>query len=280
MPWLYKGVIGACLLALLVVAGFGVYSWFKGPKVEIVVKDNVKTVYVDRPVITTKEVIKYVTDRAEVEKVLMENAYLQNQVVTLNETIAQLKTSGSGKVIYRDVPGPTKVVHETEFKDWRLHFLAQDESATYTLTQSFEAIATAGRDKEGKPFSSVKLFEIGPAGERFPMTNTQTTVVAATPGGKGWFPGVNIQAGAGITTDQGAVVVGVRWLTRGYSKAAEDGVYSILTPVAFIGSKDKEVGILPISLNLGRLPHQPFKDLWLSPYVSSKRVGVAILATF
>jgi hypothetical protein len=49
----------------------------------------------------------------------------------------------------------------------------------------------------------------------------------------------------------------------------------------------KEPGLLPFSFNLGRIPHQPLTNLWVSPYLgvdvfgrSLSRVGVVFSATF
>lgn len=286
-------VLAACL-------GAFVYAKISGPRVTIVERPGAvqeKIVYVDKPVLTEKIVTKYVTDRVEVQKVMMENAYLENQVATLNETITRLKSTGSGQIVYvdRPVPGETRTVREGNFKDWRLNFTFAEDKANYTLDQQFETITVLGKDKQGKPFATTKVLEVGPGETRTPLTNVKATTVQANvkDAGKRWLFSASLQAGfAGTvqpsaTTSKNAAggVVGVKWLTRGYTKAAEDGVFSLLTPVVFLTKDVQEVGVLPISFNLGRVPKQPFRDLWVAPLVTftgsgTGRVGFSILATF
>jgi hypothetical protein len=45
--------------------------------------------------------------------------------------------------------------------------------------------------------------------------------------------------------------------------------------------------VLPVSFNLGQIPKQPLKDIWVSPYVgidwtgrTVSHVGVSLTATF
>jgi len=291
----------ALSIVLSVLLGAFLFWFFAGPRVTIVERIGPvqeKIVYVDKPVLVTKDVIKYLPppSRAEVEKVMMENAFLQNQVASLNDTIATLKSTGSGQIVYVDkpVPGTTQTVREATFKDWRLDFKAEDTKADYTLTQKFEIINVAGKDKQGKPFVTSKLLEIGPGELRTPATNVSATTVisSAESNGKSWFFSAAIQGGFAFTRDtdgksQPGGVVGVKWLTRGYTKSAEDGIYALVTPVVYLGSNVQEIGLLPISFNVGRIPKQPFRDLWVSPLLtwSTKgtglsHAGISLVATF
>jgi len=283
-PLCRRGILCGTGLVLVLIAGFGIYSWFRGPKIEIVTgPGNATTVYIDRPVLVPKEVVRYVEDRANVQKLLDENAALRNQITVLAETIAELRSTGSGSIVYvdRPVPGETRTVRQGDFRDWRLHFTFQDDQAQYELTQRFEALAAAGHDREGRPTATVRLFEIGPGDTRTPLTTTKTTVVAASGQGARWLLSPSIQAGAAISDTTPGALVGVQWLKRGTTKAAEDNTYALMTPVVFVSSGRREIGLLPASVNLGRLPRQPFKDLWVSPYLAgSGRFGIAVTATF
>lgn len=305
-PW--TKIILSYLVVLCIGMGIGVWGhirWQTPPAPEVRIVENVK--YVDVPVekVVYKDVVKYVTDQTEVKKLLAEQASAKNEIKTLTETIARLKTvttTTETKTVFVEVPGAP----EAHFKDWRLTFDATPAQTTYQLDQKFEALAAIGKDKTGKPVVSTKLFEIGPGEKRTELTEARTTVVTAVPNPKRWFFGFNISAGFGgtisttsetthannaVTTTFPTVaggVVGVRWVTRGTSKAAEDGSWSLLTPVAFISTDGAEFGVLPVSVNLGKIPKQPFKDLWASPIVvfgkapntSPTRVGFVFTATF
>ena len=61
---------------------------------------------------------------------------------------------------------------------------------------------------------------------------------------------------------------------------AEAWAWSIRTPVVCVGRSVAEIGLLAVSMNLGRVPRQPFRDLWLSPLVTRHRAGVALTGTF
>lgn len=293
-PW--TKIISSYLLVLALGVGLGVWGtlrWQTPPAPVVRVVENIK--YVDVPVekIVYKDVVKYVVDQAEVKKLLAEQAAAKNEIKTLTETIARLKTvttTTETKTVFVEVPGAP----EAHFKDWRLTFDATPAQTTYQLDQKFEALAAIGKDKTGKPVVSTKLFEIGPGEKRTELTEARTTVVTAVPNPKRWFFNPSIQAGFGFTYDVDAGtgvaggVAGVQWLRRGTSKAAEDGSWSLLTPVVFISATTAEVGLLPVSLNLGKIPKQPFKDLWISPVlvfgkapnVSPTRFGVMFTATF
>lgn len=294
-PW--TKIISSYLLVLLIGIGLGVWGtnkWQEPPAPEIRVVENVK--YVDVPVekIVTKTVTKYVRDTKEVSRLLNEAAAAELRIATLTETIASLKTTTVAppetKTVFVEKPGAP----EAHFKDWRLTFDATSTQTTYQLDQKFEAIAAIGKDKEGKPTVKTRLFEIGPGETRTEMTDASTIVVSATPNQKHWFFTGAIQAGFGYTRDIDAGkgvsggLVGLQWIKKGTSKAAEDSSLSLLTPVAYISSDTVEFGVLPVSLNLGKIPKQPFRDLWVSPLlvfgkapnVSPTRLGVSLTATF
>jgi len=296
------------LVIIILAVGLGGFLYAKcGPVKVVTITQAGETTTIQLPgeVVTVHDT-KYVTDPATqraLTAALQQSDRLKEELALAQATISTLQSTGSGTITYvdRPVPGETTVVREASFKDWRLTFTAKDEVADYTLQQKFESIVTAGRDVNGRPTAAVRLSEVGPGETRTPLTNTQTTVIVAAPSGqKRLFLGFNIQAGAAVTrgpdgppapgtmtattaTTPGAVI-GLRWLTSGYTKAAEDSVYAFATPVVFLTDKIQEFGVLPVSVNLGRIPKQPLKDLWLAPLVTksgtSFRLGLVVLATF
>jgi len=261
---------------------------------------TVVTVKTDELTPKVIEKIVYVEDKKEIARLLAENKKLKAKVTELTESYASLKSQGVGKVdwvLTNTVPEglrpavPTERV--TRFKDWRLDFVSDGQNAKYTLTQKFEILTSSGHGKDGKPFSRVKLFEVGPGNTRTPATDVKTTVVVVDETQSRWFFSPSIQIGIGISADvyksdtrTPGAIVGVQWLKRGRTKSAEDSTWSVLTPVVVLTDKQREIGILPFSFNTGRIPYNPFRDLWVSPYLGTNgdktfnRIGFVITATF
>lgn len=272
----------------VVILGLAGYIYFKPTNIKIVpvqTTPEVQTFYVDKPVLSEKIITKVLPDpkdKAAIESLLAENQRLSSKVVELTQTIADVSSHGEGPV---EVPTPAPI--SVHFKDWRLDFTSDGQKAQYSLSQKFEILSTSGRDKEGKTISLVKLFELGPNGERVPANNLKTTAIIADQTTPHLLISPSVQAGFMISlTDKGGIV-GLQWLKRGRTPAAEDSTISFATPVVFLTKTVKEAGLLPISINLGQLPHNPLKDVWISPYVgfsltstTPKRVGLAITATF
>jgi hypothetical protein len=265
------GAVG--LLALGAVCGILAYRSLTTPRVQIVnTPGNVQTVYVDRPVIQTKDVVRVVVDKAEATKMMAAAEADHQTITTLSETIAVLKAKGEGKIEYRDrlVPGDTVVRKEAHFSDFRLTFDAVDDKATYSLLQRFEVLSAVGKSAE---------------------TDTVTKVVSATPDAPRWHFRASVTAGFGYAGGLNGLspggVVGLRWMTYGSTPAAEDGRWSVATPVLWLDSKVQQIGLLPISVNLGQIPKQPFRDLWLSPFIGLQpqplgvgKFGFVLHATF
>jgi hypothetical protein len=291
-PW--TKIISSYLLVLALGVGLGVWGtlrWQKPP--DPVVRTVVDTKYVEVPKekIVYKDVVKYVKDTVEVKKLTDEIRAQKGQIASLTETIASYKpVTVAGPTEFVQVPGAP----EAHFKDWRLTFDAVGPKTTYALDQKFESLVAVGKDKSGAPQVTTKIFEVGPGETRTELTDKSVTHVVAVPNTKGWYFGGSIQAGFSYSYDTGKKapvaggVVGLKWLQRGYSKAAEDGIWSVLTPAAFITSDGLEPAVLPVSVNLGRIPKQPFKDLWVSPVlafgkapnISPTRLGFSLTATF
>jgi hypothetical protein len=284
---------GVCLAAGAVV-GILAYRHITTPRVTIIEQPGpVRTVLVDRPTLETRDVVRYVTDRAEVARLMTDLAAAHQQITFATETIAVLNGKGAGTVTYvnRAVPGPERVALEAHFRDWRLTFDSYGKQGAYTLSQRFEALTAVGRTRAGQPTATTRLFEVGPGETRTPLTITQQTVVAATPDAPRWHLRAAVTAGAGYAGTlagwRPGGVVGLRWLSYGTSKAAEDERWSIATPALWLDGAGAQVGMLPISVNLGQIQHQPFRDLWVGPFIGVRpvplgvgKVGIVLHATF
>ena len=287
--------IGAAVcVAVGAVVGILTYRAIITPRVTVVETPGpVRTVLVDRPTLETRTVVQHVTDRAEVERLMVAAAADRQQITTLTETVASLEASGAGTIEYRDrpVPGPERTVREAHFADWRLTFDAVGDRATYTLAQRFEALTAVGRDRAGQPMATTRLFELGPGETRTPMAIDRQTVVAATPDAPRWHLRAAITAGAGyagtLTGWHPGAILGVRWASYGTSTAAEDERWSVASPAVWLDGTGAQVGVLPVSVNLGQWKRQPFRDVWLSPFIGVRpvpvgigKVGIVLHATF
>jgi hypothetical protein len=174
------------------------------------------------------------------------------------------------------------------FQDYRLAFSSPDgKQVFYKLNQKFEVLSTTGLAEDGHPTATVKLFEIGPESQRTAIP-VVTTVVAAAPGAAHWNLSLGISAGFGLTSGPNrAIIVGTPWLTRERTSAPKDRVFSIATPAIMVGAIPGErvlnLGILPVSYNLGSLPHNPLSNIWVSPLLAWNGkliIGGAVTANF
>jgi hypothetical protein len=260
------------------------------------VAPNNTTIQVPASQLEPKTVVLYVEDKENAENLLAENKRLKVRVTQLTEALAQSKSSGGGNVAGVPVDKVPEILRPShpasptlfDFQDWRLHFVTDGQTAKYDLSQKFEVLTSTGRNEQGVPVSLVKLFEIDASGKRLPITITKTTSVFADDTRSKWRVGATLIAGLAYTTDGNpGAVVGMRWLTRGRTQSAEDSSLSLLSPALLLNASTREFGLLPVSGNLGRLKYQPFKDLWVSPYVgfnaSSRAVGhlgIVVTASF
>jgi hypothetical protein len=288
-----KPVIGVLGVVLAVFIGMMAYRHFQPTYTETVfVKgpETIKTVTVDRPVLTEKIVTKVLSDpkdKAAIAALMAENAKLKLDVTALTQTIAELKQSGGGAIVKVEPPkdNPTGPV-SYEYKDWHLKFNTDLKTAHYDLTQKFEVLTTTAKNKDGTQAAMTALYELGANGERIPATNTKVTGIFTDATTPHWLVKLNIQGGVGFTRDKVGVsanggIAAVQWLKHGRTKATEDVTFAVASPAFFFGSSVQDIGILPISFNLGRLPHQPLTNLWVSPFISkAQRLGVTLTATF
>jgi hypothetical protein len=280
-------------LVLAVWLGFAIHRHYVPSYTTVQTNEHTTTVSVEKPVLTEKLVTKIISDpkdKAIIAAQLAEINRLKLDATSLSETIAQLKEHGSGQIV-AEAPaqpgGPTNY----HFKDYRLDFRTDLTTAQYDLSQKFIVLATQGKDAHGQRTTLVSVYEEGPHGERI-LIPAQTTTVVANESVARWFAHVNVQAGAAFTkSDTGATVngglIGVQWLKHGTTLAPADTKWAVLTPTYFVSQNVKEFGVLPVSFNLGVVPHQPFTNIWFSPYLGMdiagrgiSRLGFAITATF
>ena len=259
-------VLAACL-------GIAIYHHFV-PKITVTqLEPTVKVVTVDKPILTNSVITKILSDpkdKAAISALLAENKADKLAVEQLTQALATLQQTGSGVVVAvpPDKPGEPISYH---YKDWHLDFLTDTKTANYTLSQNFEVLTSTGRDKNGQAGSLVKVFEIGANGERIPMKVTNTVAIIANPLSPHWMVHANVQGGiaAGLDstgTETTGATVGFQWFKHGSTTATQDISYAILTPVILLAPKVVDAGLAPVQFNLGTLPHQPFTNLWVSPF--------------
>lgn len=106
--------------------------------------------------------------------------------------------------------------------------------------------------------------------------------------------GTNVQGGIVGTMDHATgYIVALQWLKVGRTNDPRNLRFAFASPAFYAAPNVHELGLLPISVNVAELvPHQPFTNIWVSPYVSIywqtlspqgaaiKRVGLALTATF
>lgn len=228
-------------------------------------------------ILTTKTITKIakeyvpVEDMAAVQRLAAQNAELEVKVTQLNRVIADLKTTGEGTV-YHDPIEPANVT----FDDSRLSFVGNGDSGRYTLTQHFVITNTIGKNKRGVPTNLFTIDEVF-QNTRTPIKNDQITVqtIAASANNPHWFMSPRIQAGIGVRTVKNAttttphIIIAAQWLKRGKTTAPEDITIAVVSPSMTIAGTAKSYGVLPLSVNLGSLPKQPFTNIWVSPYVGT-----------
>lgn len=303
MPPFFKNIplIGTILVAL--VLGFFLIKALNRPP-DIITQIDTVTRTVEVPVdrITTRTVTRYIPqeDVAAVEALLKENAELKVRVEQLSVSVAKREDTISGPVT--TIPATDATPQLINYKDWRLNFQSDGVSATYTLSQQFSIVNTVGRNDYGIPVHQIRLYEMGPEGERLPITTVSTTTIATQTGQYRWYVSPRLQAGVqwtaktvkstlpSQTTTKTELVPGgmvaLPWLYRGTSKAVGDTRYAFLTPVFTFNATETTYGILPVSFNFGSVRYLPFTDVWASPYIGkytetgAVRIGIAISTTF
>lgn len=299
----YLVVVRVGLLAVAVASLVGLWYVVKhtdGVRVEHP-SPEVTRVYVDRPVIHTKDLLEYIdkNDHEAVRRLMKENEKLRNEVTIVLVQKHKGTSTGEGPVTVSGLPQytigplpPSAPVFGTEaptipepfkltFKDWRLAFESDGTQAHYTLTQQFSIISTAGRDKNNEPTNSVELYEIGSNGERVLIPVTEVTRATAKPTSPFFYAKPSLQGGMAVLPQSvsgdveydAAFALSLPWFKRGTTTAAEDTRWAYLTPMVTVSDQEWTGGVVPVSFNLGTIKHTPFNDLWVSPYagISSDR---------
>lgn len=257
--------------------------------------------------ITTKLITQYITDPAQqatINTLLAENKKYKIAVSSLTSSIGTLKEVGgvgvNGGTITPDQSGSvgttgtlTGEVASTlrsathllstqpqlfTFKDFQLTatYTGTGDRFNYTLSQSFNVVTTRGKSVEGTPISLVKLFQLveGKSVE-VPVT---TTEIESDPNPLRWMVKPSIQGGVGFSGTDKVGVIALQWLKRGTTPDAEDVKWALFSPAYTVG---KTLTILPVSINIGQLKHNPLSNIWLSPSIDlNKKVGVLVTATF
>lgn len=258
---------------------------------------GVTTVQVPVPVLTERVVTQYLQrpeDRDAIAALMQDNSKLSVQVDELSVSLAESESHGGGHL---DSPAPvvqeTLVPRSVFFKDWRLSFTSDGEQASYTLRQKFTIVNSVGTNKKGVPTQIIRLYEIDGRNQRIAIPTVDTTTIVASPNDSAWFLTPEIQAGiAGVITPATTTrrttsgIVAISFLRRGTSRALQDTRWALLSPAVTFGETERTVGILPFSFNMGTIPHQPFTNLWVSPYLGTtmprtiNRIGMSLTATF
>jgi hypothetical protein len=286
LRFLGRHLLTIILLTAALVGGLFVYQHFKVPvSTTIQTNPDTTTVHVDTPVVTEKVISRIIADpkdRAQIATLLAANKALALTVTQLTNTTATVKTQGGterGGVV-TTTPSSTPGTEATStYKDWQLNARYTSKTFSYDLTQTYEIVTSTGTNSTGQRTELVKLYQIGPKDERIPVPAKTTAIFAETVPHWIWSA-LTVQGGIAAVPGALGGVVGVQWLKHGRTTAPSDLTFAVATPVVFVSSGIKELGVLPVSFNLGSLPTQPFTNLWVSPYLSRSQAGVTVTATF
>lgn len=255
---------------------------------------------VEVPSVTEKVVKEFIQDPAQqalIKAQADQIKKLKGEVIGLTASIARAESKGGvglngGSITTVSIPilpnsggtipsnvGPigSNSASEFKFKDYQLNALYSSDGSkfTYGLQQEFTITTTTGKDALGHRTTLVGLTQKTPEGQKaIPVT---TVDIESAPDTVRWHVSPRIQAGLALDTNGKSGLVALQWLKRGSSLAAEDTKVAFLSPTL----SSQGLTILPVSVNLGQLKHNPLKDLWVSPTLNlNKSVGLAVTTTF
>lgn len=254
----------------------------------------------------TKDIIETYFDpqfQKPLNDLLKENKELKAKVTQLSATVAWYQSNGGGTVVFNidptspTAPAVTPVLPRFTFKDWRLSLVGENNRISYELKQQFVIVHSLAYNRDKVATNLFELYEVGPNNELFPAVKKETRTVVTTAPSEGWYVKPTLQGGwMGLTqlanaptasvTNTGAGVLAGQWLKRGKTRMTEDTRWAFLTPSVAITPTEVSVGVLPVSFNVGTLRHQPFTNLWVSPFLGTtngttiNRVGGVISVTF
>lgn len=258
---------------------------------------TITTITVPEPIFSERVINTFtkVEDRTAIKKLEDENKKLKVEVSSLLIALAQYKSQGSGTIIVGDLSTlPPQGLPEFSFTDWRLVFRGKGTTASYTLSQQFKVYNTIGKNRDGVPTNIIHLYEIGPQKEQLPIQTVETLTLVEPSPSEGWYTKPTVQAGwASIApttttsiTPTASGIVAIPWLKHGKTRTTEDTRWAFFTPTFAVSKTERTIGVMPVSFNLGTLPHQPFSNVWVSPFIGStngaqvNRGGFVLSVTF
>ena len=296
----------AAILILVTVLTVWGWTMFHTPDSIITpIVGNTKTIQVNVGALTPRVITEFikVEDVATVNRLMKENAALKVQVQQLTVASAEStshigRTEGTTTIIdtapsAESIPerADTKTIYYDD--QWRLQFWSDGITSEYWLKQKFVILNSAGVNRDHVPVVFTKLYEIGRNNERIEIPITESTTISTVPTRMRWYLRPSLQAGAHITRSSNAATNGVNYralvalplLKRGTDTVPERSSLALLTPAVAIAS-DTQLGVLPISVNLGHVKYVPLSDVWVSPFVGvplgkqTPQFGIAVTATF
>lgn len=300
-----KTRVGQILLALLIGLGVGAWAWNHfHPSTTIIKNVPGQSITIEKPVIQERDVIKYIQDPAQAElvkKVMAENKSLGLKVNQLQTAVARNETHGgtteggkveavtrseseSGVLQSNGSALQNEQIRSFDFKDWQLdaRYTTDGNRFNYTLFQDFTVVTTSGRDSEGHKVGLVHLYQKGPDGKPR-LINAQVTNIFNDETAPRFMKGFKIQGGLGVDNQNrklGELVI-VQWLTHGKSHDPNETRWAVLSPaIMFSQGGARSYGVLPISFNVGTISHNPFSNIWFSPFVTKGNVAAVVSFTF
>lgn len=265
---------------------------------------NTKTIQVNVGTLTPRVIAEFipVEDRAVVERLMKENKDLKIKVDQLTISHAgsdsHVGTTEGTTTIVDTAPSaepiPERADSKTIFYDdkWRLQFWTDGVSTEYWLKQKFVVLNSAGVNRDHVPVVVTKLYEIGRNNERIEIPVTESTTIAANPARMRWYLRPSMQAGIHVAPTSKStggvdyrVLVATPIVKRGTDTVPERSSLAVLSP-AVVVAPEPQIGILPVSVNLGHMKYVPLSDVWVSPFVGvtfgkpTPQFGIAVTATF
>lgn len=188
------------------------------------------------------------------------------------------------KVVAAKLPIPTVAQHLAEpVIAKQVEQALNDASTSDKITRIIESVAQTATADPAVAFTDDDANSATPALSLSPIQQPRRLIV-----------GTNVQGGVVGTLDHATgYIVALQWLKFGTSNDPRNLRFAFASPAFYAAPNVHELGLLPVSVNVAELvPHQPFTNIWVSPYVSIywqsltpqgatiKRVGVAFTATF
>jgi hypothetical protein len=188
------------------------------------------------------------------------------------------------KVVAAKLPIPTVAQHLAEPKiTQQVEQALNDANTSDRLTRIIESVAQTPTTDVATGFTDDAATSSSAPLNLSPVQQPRRLIV-----------GTNVQGGIVGTMDHATgYIVALQWLKVGRTNDPRNLRFAFASPAFYAAPNVHELGLLPISVNVAELvPHQPFTNIWVSPYVSIywqtlspqgaaiKRVGLALTATF